>query len=274
MAAEPMPATGTATKKTASKKAVKRTDKSAEKATDKQADKSTEQSETSFGDTKGDRKKASKASKKAAAMPSPMKQKSKGGKQAYPPPSEDDSLENSSLDIDREDFDDDDDDDDDDMDDDDDEPPLSIGSPFPSFDLPDQDGRRVQSSSLKGQSYVVYFYPKDDTSGCTKQACDFRDSLPAFEDASVRVIGVSPDQPESHVKFRKKYNLPFTLLSDVQRELSKKAGVWQLKKLYGRESMGIVRTTFLVGSDGKIKKIWRNVRVAGHIPDVLAASNA
>ncbi len=149
---------------------------------------------------------------------------------------------------------------------------VSEGDAMPDFELPDQDGSLVSSSQLAGQSYVLYFYPKDDTSGCTKEACGFRDDMSEFESAGVRVIGVSPDKPETHVKFRTKYDLNFTLLADTDKQLSQKLGVWQLKKNYGREYMGIVRSTFLVGKDGKIQKVWRQVRVAGHVPEVLAAS--
>lgn len=149
---------------------------------------------------------------------------------------------------------------------------LGEGDRAPSFDLPDQSGGSVSSESLAGRPYVLYFYPKDDTPGCTTEACAFRDSLPAFDRAGVRVLGVSPDSVASHQKFVGKYDLPFTLLSDSERSLASAYGVWALKKLYGRESMGIVRSTFLIDGDGVIRKVWRGVRVNGHIAEVRAAA--
>jgi peroxiredoxin Q/BCP len=149
---------------------------------------------------------------------------------------------------------------------------LAEGDRAPSFELPDQAGGTVSSESLSGHPYVLYFYPKDDTPGCTTQACGFRDSFADFEGAGVRVLGVSPDSVASHQKFVGKYGLPFTLLSDSSRSLASAYGVWALKKLYGRESMGIVRSTFLVDAEGVIRKVWRGVRVNGHIAEVQAAA--
>jgi peroxiredoxin Q/BCP len=140
------------------------------------------------------------------------------------------------------------------------------------FELPDQSGATVSSESLSGQPYVLYFYPKDDTPGCTTEACGFRDSFDDFDAAGVRVLGVSPDSVARHQKFAGKHGLPFTLLSDSERSLASAYGVWALKKLYGRESMGIVRSTFLVDGQGVIRKAWRGVRVNGHIPEVQAAA--
>jgi peroxiredoxin Q/BCP len=151
-------------------------------------------------------------------------------------------------------------------------PTLTEGDRAPSFELPDQAGRMVSSESLSGHPYVLYFYPKDDTPGCTTQACGFRDSFADFEGAGVRVLGVSPDSVASHQKFVGKYGLPFTLLSDSSRSLASAYGVWALKKLYGRESMGIVRSTFLVDAEGVIRNVWRGVRVNGHIAEVQAAA--
>lgn len=148
---------------------------------------------------------------------------------------------------------------------------LGVGDPMPMFSLPDHDGREVSSASLAGKRYVLYFYPKDDTPGCTTEACGFRDDQAQFAAAGVRVIGVSPDKPAAHQKFRAKYDLPFTLLCDPDHTLSQALGVWALKNNYGREYMGIVRSTFLVGEDGIILREWRNVRVAGHVPAVLLA---
>jgi thioredoxin-dependent peroxiredoxin len=149
---------------------------------------------------------------------------------------------------------------------------LAEGDQAPSFELPDHAGGTVSSESLAGHPYVLYFYPKDDTPGCTTQACGFRDSFADFEGAGVRVLGVSPDSVASHQRFAGKYGLPFTLLSDAERSLASAYGVWALKKLYGRESMGIVRSTFLVDGEGVIRKVWRGVRVNGHIAEVQAAA--
>jgi peroxiredoxin Q/BCP len=149
---------------------------------------------------------------------------------------------------------------------------LQVGDRAPSFELPDQQGGTVASGSLAGQPYVLYFYPKDDTPGCTTQACGFRDAFPQFEDLGVRVLGVSPDSSASHQRFVGKYGLPFTLLSDASRELASAYGVWALKKNYGREFMGIVRSTFLVDASGVVRKVWRGVRVNGHVPEVQAAA--
>jgi len=151
-------------------------------------------------------------------------------------------------------------------------PTLAEGDKAPSFELPDHAGGTVSSESLAGHPYVLYFYPKDDTPGCTTQACGFRDSIADFEGAGVRVLGVSPDSVASHQRFAGKYGLPFTLLSDAERSLASAYGVWALKKLYGRESMGIVRSTFLVDGEGVIRKVWRGVRVNGHVAEVQAAA--
>ena len=135
----------------------------------------------------------------------------------------------------------------------------------------DQHGATVTSAELSGKPYVLYFYPKDDTPGCTKEACDFRDSEKAIARAGVRVLGVSPDSVASHDKFAKKYKIPFTLLSDSSRDLAKAYGSWIKKRLYGREYMGIERSTFLVGKQGKILRAWRGVKVPGHVASVLEA---
>jgi peroxiredoxin Q/BCP len=149
---------------------------------------------------------------------------------------------------------------------------LKAGDRAPSFELPDQDGATLSSASLAGQPYVLYFYPKDDTPGCTTEACGFRDAFPELDGAGVRVLGVSPDSIASHQRFVGKYGLPFTLLSDSSRELASAYGVWALKKNYGREFMGIVRSTFLVDGAGVVRKVWRGVRVNGHVPEVRAAA--
>ena len=143
------------------------------------------------------------------------------------------------------------------------------GRAAPSFDLLDDKGERVSSSSLAGKPYLLYFYPKDDTPGCTKEACDIRDSFGRFGQQRLRVLGVSPDSQQSHAKFGKKYGLPFTLLSDPDKQLAKAYGVWGAKKNYGKEYMGIIRSTFLIGADGTIKKAYRGIRVNGHVDAVL-----
>jgi thioredoxin-dependent peroxiredoxin len=146
---------------------------------------------------------------------------------------------------------------------------IQAGSVAPSFQLKDQAGTVVSSASLKGKPYVLYFYPKDDTSGCTREACGFRDSHPAFGKRGARVIGVSPDSEASHAKFAGKYGLPFTLLSDPDKVLAKAYGAWGPKKNYGREYMGIIRSTFVVDAAGKVKRAYYGVKVDGHVDSVL-----
>ncbi|HTM45076.1 MAG TPA: peroxiredoxin [Polyangiaceae bacterium] len=147
-------------------------------------------------------------------------------------------------------------------------PPPGAGSKAPDFDLPDQSGARVSSASLRGKPYVLYFYPKDNTSGCTVEACDFQAEIAQFSKIGVRVIGVSPDTSESHEKFGAKYGLKFTLLADTQRKLAESYGVWVLKKNYGKEYMGILRSTYLVNSKGVVQRAWRGVKVDGHVAAV------
>jgi peroxiredoxin Q/BCP len=149
---------------------------------------------------------------------------------------------------------------------------LSQGDRAPSFQLMDQSGAVLSSKDLAGQAYVLYFYPKNDTPGCTVEACAFRDASEEFTAAGVRVIGVSPDSTASHQKFRAKYALPFTLLSDPEQRLASAYGVWAMKKNYGRDYMGIVRSTFLVGPEGVIRNVWRGVRVKDHVLAVQAAA--
>src|SRR5439155_20267066 len=123
----------------------------------------------------------------------------------------------------------------------------------------------------KGKKVVLYFYPKDMTSGCTAEACDFRDNIKKFEKKNTVVIGVSPDDTKSHVKFKEKYNLPFTLLSDASKKMLEDYGVWREKSMYGKKYRGIVRTTFVIDEKGRIEKIWDKVSVAGHVDEVLAS---
>ena len=148
---------------------------------------------------------------------------------------------------------------------------VGEGDKAPSFSLPDETGATVSSASLAGKPYVIYFYPKDDTPGCTKEACDFRDNLRAFNAAKVRVLGVSPDDSKRHAKFKEKYDLTFTLLSDTEKKLISAYGIWIKKLNYGREYMGVQRSTFLVDKSGKVVKAWNGVRVPGHVEAVLAS---
>ncbi len=151
---------------------------------------------------------------------------------------------------------------------------LEAGTKAPDFELKDDAGKVHKLSDYKGQTIVVYFYPKDNTPGCTKEACSFRDSYADFRKAGVEVIGISPDSEKSHANFINKYELPFTLLSDPGHQVSEAYGVWGLKKNYGREYEGIYRTTFIIGPEGKIKKVFKNVKPNEHSQEVLAAINA
>ena len=151
---------------------------------------------------------------------------------------------------------------------------LDVGAKAPDFSLPDQDGSTVTLKSLKGKQVVLYFYPKDDTSGCTKEACDFRDSLAPIKKAGAVVLGVSKDGKASHQKFIAKYGLPFALLSDEEVTVCTAYGVYKEKSMYGRKYMGIERSTFVIDATGRIKALFRKVKVPGHVDDVLAALKA
>lgn len=146
---------------------------------------------------------------------------------------------------------------------------LEVGMKFPSFSLQDQSGTVRILEEFSGNPLVIYFYPKDDTSGCTVEACEFRDSMPSFENSAV--IGVSPDSPKSHEKFVNKFNLNFTLISDQDKTLCQDAGVWVEKSMYGKKYMGVERTTFLLDGTGTITQIWRKVKPSGHSNEVLLA---
>lgn len=148
--------------------------------------------------------------------------------------------------------------------------PISAGGQAPDFTLSDDEGRMHTLSDYRGKPVVLYFYPKDNTSGCTKEACGFRDDYSAYQDVGVTILGISPDSPKSHANFRAKYELPFTLLADPDREVIKMYGAWGLKKLYGREYEGVMRTTFLIGEDGNILKVFEKVKPANHSAEVLA----
>jgi peroxiredoxin Q/BCP len=148
---------------------------------------------------------------------------------------------------------------------------LQPGDAAPDFSLPDEDGREVALSDFSGHKVVVYFYPADDTPGCTKEACQFNDDLGAFEAAAVPVLGVSPDDGASHRRFRAKYGLRFRLLSDVDHSVMERYGAWGEKTLYGRKSIGVIRSTFVVDETGHVEQAWYNVRANGHAAKVLAS---
>ncbi len=147
---------------------------------------------------------------------------------------------------------------------------LTPGMKAPDFDLPTGDGKRVSLKSLKGKKVVLYYYPKDNTSGCTKEACAFRDNWDAVRKRGAVVIGVSADSPDSHKKFAEKFALPFPLVSDEEKVLLKAYGVWQKKSMYGRSFMGIVRSTFVIDERGTIAHVFPKVKVEGHVDEVLA----
>jgi peroxiredoxin Q/BCP len=151
---------------------------------------------------------------------------------------------------------------------------LEAGVKAPEFELTDSQGNQHKLSDYAGQTIVVYFYPKDDTPGCTKEACSFRDSYQEFKQAGVEVIGISPDNEKSHTKFIDKYELPFILLSDPDHQVCEAFGVWGLKKYMGREYDGVFRTTFIIGPEGEIKRVFKNVKPADHSQEVLEAVRA
>ena len=150
-------------------------------------------------------------------------------------------------------------------------PLIEPGKKAPAFALKDQSGKTHRLSEYLGRPVILYFYPKDDTPGCTKEACGFRDTLPKFKAGKAVVLGVSILDEASKAKFAKKYDLSFPLLADPGHEVAEKYGVWQEKSQYGRTYMGLVRTTYLIGPDGKVRKRWDRVKVGGHADEVLAA---
>ncbi len=150
-------------------------------------------------------------------------------------------------------------------------PLIEEGQKAPAFSLKDQDGKTHRLADYAGRPVVLYFYPKDDTPGCTKESCAFRDNLPKFKKSKAVVLGVSILDEASKKRFADKFDLTFPLLADADHAVAEKYGVWQKKSLYGRSFMGNVRTTFLIGADGKVAKRWNNVKVDGHAEDVLAA---
>ena len=147
---------------------------------------------------------------------------------------------------------------------------ISEGGSAPAFSLKDQSGTTVKLSDFKGKYVVLYFYPKDDTSGCTKEACAFRDEHTQLKKRGAVVLGVSPDDEKRHQKFIAKYELPFQLLVDADHQVAEKYGAWGENSMYGRKYFGIIRSTFLIGPDGKVVKAWPKVKVEGHVDEVLA----
>jgi len=148
---------------------------------------------------------------------------------------------------------------------------LAEGQPAPDFTLPDQDGNTVTLSTLRGAPVVLYFYPKDDTPGCTKEACAFRDARADYEALGAKVIGVSPDSARSHRKFASKYELPFLLLADEEKTVCQHYGVWKEKTMFGKTSMGVERTTVVIDAGGNVRRIFPKVKVDGHSEQVLEA---
>ena len=146
------------------------------------------------------------------------------------------------------------------------------GRKAPDFTLPSDGGGEVKLSGLRGRKVVVYFYPKDDTSGCTKEACAFRDAIGEFGDAGTEIVGISKDSVARHDKFKAKYDLPFALLSDEDGKVCESWGTWVEKSMYGRKYMGIERSTFLIDETGTLRREWRKVKVPGHVEEVLAAA--
>jgi peroxiredoxin Q/BCP len=148
---------------------------------------------------------------------------------------------------------------------------LKVGDRAPGFTAPGTDGKPISLSDFKGKPVVLYFYPRDDTPGCTKEACSFRDGFAAFKKAGAVVLGVSVDSPKSHAKFAQKFGLPFTLVADEDKSIVQAYGVWGEKKFMGRTYMGTHRVTFLIGPNGRIAKIWPSVKPEEHAAEVLAA---
>ena len=151
---------------------------------------------------------------------------------------------------------------------------LTIGATAPDFHLNNEEGKTISNAGLEGQRFVLYFYPKDDTPGCTKQACGFRDNLPAFNKLNVPVFGISADDEKTHGKFVKKYNLNFSLLADPEHSICDAFGVWVEKNMYGKKYFGIQRSTFVISGNGKIEQVWAKVSPETHAEEVLAYLNA
>lgn len=148
---------------------------------------------------------------------------------------------------------------------------VEEGQKAPAFSLSADDGKTVKLADFQGRPVVLYFYPKDDTPGCTKEACAFRDRKKEIEKLGAVVLGVSPDDVESHVRFKEKYRLNFPLLADKDHQVAEKYGAWREKNMYGKKTLGIQRSTFLIGPDGTVAKVWKRVKVDGHDEQVLEA---
>ena len=148
---------------------------------------------------------------------------------------------------------------------------VSVGKSAPAFSLNTDAGEKLSLKDLRGRPVVLYFYPKDDTPGCTVEACEFRDAFPRFKGSKAVILGISPDSVKSHQKFKEKFDLPFTLLADEDHAIAEKYGVWQKKSMYGRTYMGIARTTFVIDQDGKVAKIFEKVKPKGHAEEVEQA---
>lgn len=148
---------------------------------------------------------------------------------------------------------------------------ITTGELAPDFELASSNGQTVKLSDYKGKNVVLFFYPKDMTPGCTTEACDFRDQYEGFNGVNTVILGISPDPVDRHTKFIEKHSLPFLLLADVNHEVAEKYGVWKLKKNFGKEYMGIERSTFLIDEDRKVVKEWRKVKVKGHVEEVLSS---
>ncbi|MBO6782436.1 MAG: thioredoxin-dependent thiol peroxidase [Alphaproteobacteria bacterium] len=151
---------------------------------------------------------------------------------------------------------------------------VNEGDKAPAFSMPTDGGGNIALKDLKGRNVVLYFYPKDSTPGCTKEACAFRDLMPDFSKVDADIIGVSKDSVKRHDNFKAKHELPFTLASDEDGDVCERYGVWVEKSMYGRKFMGIERATFLIDGKGKVRKVWRKVKVAGHADEVLEATKA
>lgn len=148
---------------------------------------------------------------------------------------------------------------------------IEEGKPAPDFELESDSGNTVKLSDFRGRSVVLYFYPKDDTPGCTTEACEFRDAYDVFRERGAEILGVSPDDVGSHGKFKTKYELPFTLLADPEHEVAEKYGVWGERSSFGKKSMGITRSTFIIDPDGNVARAMRGIKPAGHASEVLGS---
>jgi peroxiredoxin Q/BCP len=151
--------------------------------------------------------------------------------------------------------------------------PLESGIPAPEFELPDETGTIHRLTDYRNKTVILYFYPKDDTPGCTTEACNFRDDYSAYQKADVVILGVSPDSPASHAKFKAKFDLPFHLLADEDHKVCEQYGVWGLKKNMGREYEGVYRTTYLIDGNGMVKRVYENVKPAEHSAEILEDLN-